>query len=75
MIHKIDAGYVISSRGTWLPGCYESEQAARYAFKFSTATLQLLQNSVNPGGVITFAMLQSATHTGGQGAASEGEGR
>jgi len=63
-IHRIDAdgevSYVISSRSVWLPGVYASERAARYAFRFSNATLQALQDSVNPGGVITFEMLQAA---------------
>lgn len=58
MIHKVDPGWVISSGGTWLPGCYDSERAARYAFRFKDAELQRLQDSVNPGGIITFDMLQ-----------------
>lgn len=59
-INKIMNGYVISSRGCWLPGVYDSERAAKYAFRFPAEALQKLQDSVNPGGVITFAMLQEA---------------
>jgi len=50
--------YVISSHQVWLPGSYASERAARYAFRFRHADLQALQDSVNPGGTITFTMLQ-----------------
>jgi len=35
MIHKLDDGtFAISSHDCWMPGCYESEKAARYAFRF-----------------------------------------
>lgn len=64
MIYKVDLPneppvYVISSGHVWIPGRYEDERAARYAFRFSNASLQALQDSVNPGGIITFAMLQA----------------
>lgn len=59
-VHKVEGAYVISSRHCWLPGCYESERAAKYAFRFPDEVLRTLQESVNPGGVITFAMLQDA---------------
>ncbi len=59
MIQKIDDScYVISSHHAWLPGAYESERAARYAFRFSHEQLQKLQDSVNPGGIITLEMLK-----------------
>lgn len=58
-LHPYDDGtYAISSRHVWRPGIYESERAARYAYRFSDEELQALQDSVNPGGVITFAMLR-----------------
>lgn len=38
-IHPVDGGYVISSRGAWLPGVYATERAARYAFRFSNEEL------------------------------------
>lgn len=45
MIRRTEAGdYVISSRGRWLPGVYEDERTARWAFHFSDADLQRLQN-------------------------------
>ena len=58
MIHGVNGYFVISSHEVWLPGVYESERAARYAFRFSDARLQALQGSVNPGGIITYKMLQ-----------------
>jgi hypothetical protein len=65
VIFKVDGGYVISSNNVWLPGSYESERAAKYAFKFSSRVLQRLQDKANEraggeGGVITFADLQDA---------------
>lgn len=60
MIHKLDNGqYVIASGGAWVPGSYESERAAKYAFRFPNEVLQRLQDSVSPG-AITFKMLQEA---------------
>jgi hypothetical protein len=60
-IHRIREGqYGISSHHCWRPGCFESERAAKYAFRFPDEILQRLQDSVNPSGVITFEMLQAA---------------
>jgi hypothetical protein len=53
-----DGNFVISAYQCWRPGCYESERAAKYAFRFSDKELKELQESVNPNGVITFEMLQ-----------------
>ncbi len=64
-IHKSvdeDSGktiYCISSHRCWMPGCYDSERAAKYAFRFKDEDLRKLQDSVNPDGVITFEMLQA----------------
>lgn len=61
---KIDDGFVISSHGVWLPGCYDSERAAKYAFGFSDEDLRKLQDNVNAKEhdivkrVISFEMLQ-----------------
>jgi hypothetical protein len=53
-------GYLISSRGMWLPGVYESERAARYAFRFPDAVLQELTERIcHAGRVITFADLRA----------------
>lgn len=57
-IYKTDDGYLISSNQVWLPGCYDTERTARYAFRFPNKILYDLQEIVNPGGVITFEMLQ-----------------
>ncbi|MCU1326163.1 MAG: hypothetical protein JWN34_1533 [Bryobacterales bacterium] len=63
-IHKTSSGgYVISSRRTWLPGSYADERTARYAFRFKDEELQALQDSVNPGGVITYEMLKNLKST------------
>lgn len=62
MIYKTDDGaFVISSHQVWLPGCFESERAAKYAFRFSNEELQELQNAAcekHPKRVITFNDLQ-----------------
>lgn len=60
MIRAVGDGFVISSGRAWLPGVYDSERAAKYAFRFPGEVLQRLQDSVNPGGAITFQMLQDA---------------
>lgn len=47
MIHVLDDGtHVISSRGMWLPGNYDSDQSARYAFRFRNEVLQELQERI-----------------------------
>ena len=41
MIRELESGsYVISSRQAWLPGVYDSERTARFAFRFPDATLR-----------------------------------
>lgn len=64
VIYKIDGGFVISSKGTWLPGSYDSERTARYAFRFKDAELHELQTRKNVeaggiGGAITFKDLKA----------------
>jgi hypothetical protein len=58
MIHQVDNQFVISSGGSWVPGVYDSERTARYAFRFEDRDLTALQRSQGIGGVITFEMLQ-----------------
>lgn len=63
MIHTLpDGTFVISSHGTWLPGAYASERAARYAFRMSTRLLARLERAIEGGKcvAITFEMLQAA---------------
>lgn len=48
-IHHVDDVYVISSRQCWLPGNYDSERTARYAFRFSNAVLEATEEVVNKG--------------------------
>lgn len=65
MIYKTsDGNYVISSRGVWLPGSYASEQAAKYAFRFSDRVIKDMQDIINEckspeDRNITFEMLQA----------------
>lgn len=60
MIHKTDDGtFVASSKSGWIPGCFDSERAARYAFRFTNEQLQQLQDEKNKtSSVITFKDLQ-----------------
>jgi hypothetical protein len=64
MIHKVDNAFVISSHQVAIPGCYDSERAAKYAFRFSNEDLQRLQGEINAKEpdftkrVISFEMLQ-----------------
>lgn len=64
-IHKVAEGFVISSGGVWLPGCYEDERTAKYAFRFTDDVLQRLQDDANAReghykGVITYGDLARA---------------
>lgn len=62
-MHELkDGSVVIASGGLWLPGCYESKRAARFAFRLPNATLsQLRDASIARGdGVITFSDVQTA---------------
>lgn len=60
MIHgpTQEGTYGISSYHIWRPGAYDSKRTARYAFRFRDEELTALQKSINPGGIITFEMLQ-----------------
>jgi hypothetical protein len=64
MIHKVGNAFVISSRQMAIPGCYDTERTAKYAFRFPNAELQRIQDKVNDSEpdhekrVISFEMLQ-----------------
>lgn len=65
MIYPIDNGYTISAYRSWLPGVYESERAARNAFKLDDEVLQNLMDAANAraggsGGTITEADVRCA---------------
>ena len=65
MIYPIDNGYTISAYRSWLPGVYESERAARNAFKLNDEVLQNLMDAANAraggsGGTITEADVRCA---------------
>ncbi|GHO98865.1 hypothetical protein KSF_089130 [Reticulibacter mediterranei] len=51
MIHRLQDKYgehfVISSGEVWVPGCYDSARAAKYAFRFPDNALQRLQDAVH----------------------------
>jgi hypothetical protein len=66
--HATDLRFTISSHNVWLPGVYDSEGAARYAFRFRDEDLDALQEQANAaaggtGGVITFEMLRQTRKT------------
>ena len=53
MIHLVPAGqrftqpsFSISSRGSWLPGAYDTARAANYAFRFPDAQLIALRDRI-----------------------------
>jgi hypothetical protein len=54
-----DGTFTISSHEVWRAGTYESERAARYAFRFSDDTLVKLQHAAGKS-AITLAALQAA---------------
>ena len=65
MIYPIENGYTISAYRSWLPGVYESERAARNAFKLDDEVLQNLMDAANAraggsGGTITEADVRCA---------------
>lgn len=56
-IHKLkDGTCVIGAGGVWLPGCYENERAARFAFRLSDeAKAELRDAAIEAGNkVITW---------------------
>lgn len=58
-ISETEFGYVVAVDHIWIPGAYESREVAEYAVSlFSDEELQRLQDSINPGGVITMEMLR-----------------
>lgn len=60
MIYRAGDAFVIANPGGYLPGSFESERAARYAFRFDLGTLQRLSEEVcaGEGKPITFERLQ-----------------
>lgn len=54
--HK-DGKCTASSNGCYIPGVYECEKTAKYAFRFSNQHLEVLQKN-KISGVITFNDLQ-----------------
>ena len=65
MIYPIENGYTISAYRSWLPGVYESERAARNAFRLDDEVLQNLMDAANAraggsNGTITEADVRGA---------------
>ena len=62
-IYKVEGGCVIASGGVWLPGCYEDERTARFAFRLPDAEMVTLRdNAIARGdGVITWGDVAKAT--------------
>lgn len=58
MIYKVKNSYVISSRGVWLPGVYDTRKTAKYASQFTYQQLAQLEESEDPYKVITFEDLK-----------------
>lgn len=65
-IHKVEDGFVIASGGMWLPGLYEDERTARFAFRCTNEQLVQLRDAAiknNKNAAITWgdiARLRSA---------------
>ena len=62
-VHRLDNGTcVIAASGVWLPGCYEDERTARFAFRVSDETkAKLRDQSLSRGdGVITWGDIAKA---------------
>jgi hypothetical protein len=64
-IHKLEDGTcVIASGGVWLPGCYEDERTARFAFRLPDGEKARLRNQAIARGnrVITWGDVAKAAH-------------
>lgn len=60
--HK-DGKYTASSNRCYIPGIYDDERTAKYAFRFSNEQLEVLQDEKNKtDGLITFKDLQELTN-------------
>lgn len=60
-------GWSISNYGCWIPGVYESEKAAWYAFELDDEVLSKLQDEANKAdGLITYEMLMKAVNEEGE---------
>lgn len=53
--------WVVSALQVWVPGIYDSKDTAVRACDYDDGDLQRLQNTVNPDGCITMAMLDTLT--------------
>lgn len=61
-IYPVDDGFVCANGGGYLPGCYETFEAAEFALGIDCNALQALQDAANKrvggcGGIITMSDL------------------
>lgn len=50
-VYRCDNGeWVIASKGVWLPGAYEDERAAKFAFRLPDVELEVLRVMSNQRG-------------------------
>ena len=61
-IKNVNGEFVASSRGVWIPGVFEDERTARFAFRLADDVLIRLQQAANAraggcGGVLTWVDL------------------
>lgn len=73
VVHEVEDGYVISGDGIWLPGKYESREAAEYAFEFCVDLQARLRDAaIDNDGIVTLdamrALQAEAGYSCGQGA-------
>ena len=56
--HKVESGFAVSEGGTWLPGCYETAEAAKLACTKDCDALDALVKSC-PEGFVTREQLDT----------------
>ena len=49
-IHKTSDGYMVSDQGTWVPGVYDSEEAAKLAGELSPDAVHVMWEGVLDSG-------------------------
>lgn len=54
-IYHVEGGFVMSEGGVWRTGFFDTEATAILATELPDEVLQRLQESKNPGGIITTA--------------------
>lgn len=68
-IYRVDHGWVVADHGTWLPGCYDSEDTARAAADYSDSVLAEVETICSIHGedrVITLTDLRNTSRKLGE---------